>query len=496
MLCRTLFSGWKVLVVTTCSALVGVAAAFPPIRPLAFGVIGGTLILVGFTRGHWQAFLLAVLTLPFTQSPTLKVGLRLRFSEVMLLVLAPFIMRYWKDHSGQLSRRTRATVVTMTAYTTVTLVVGLVMAFLDPSVGESSSINEYFGGSPVFRVLVETSRSFAAVIFVVGAALYTAIDHWGNIARFKTTFIAGGVLSGAYALYVAVTVGSAPLLPGTLVFGGGRVASTFFEPTGLGAFMAMSLFLVSRGNDKKPSLNFGVLRLAIIALFVAALLVSTSRTGMAALVAGVITSLVFRWKVRAGGEVKAFVFFIAIAGGLAWLGSAYINGLPAEQRDRLDIGGYYADQAVGDRIEGYAGLVTFLAAHPAGVGQGNYNFLGGGAPGMFRLAAEGGIPGIALLVFIEIQTVLMLKDALRSPNREIRKWAAAIVTAHVATIIVLINYIYTTDVWLWTSVALVCALDVVRHRVSGVVSVAPMQQDDGITASLSGGGRSGSDWSL
>ena len=105
-------------------------------------------------------------------------------------------------------------------------------------------------------------------------------------------------------------------------------------------------------------------------------------------------------------------------------------------------------------FEGYATEIPpFVLAHPFGVGQGNFLYIGGGAPGMYRLIVEGGIVGLAFLLVVHAAAWRCIAHLLRHPAERVRTLAPLVGGTYVSAFVISLNYLNTTDIWLWFALA-------------------------------------------
>jgi hypothetical protein len=299
---------------------------------------------------------------------------------------------------------------------------------------------------PFLRTTLESARCLAIISLMIGI-VFTLNSHQ-DLNRYLELFIIGGTLTSIYGLYQTLVLRyslSLALIPETLYHENStRPFSTFYEPTGLGSYTAASTLLALYFIYTKRRvgrvfwiLNFG--------LNVMGLWLSLSRAGLMGLGAGIlilaiILSITFKVKRLFSGLIISFLVFYILYFAVRYILS-----------DTMDFGlsFFWWQQSMKERQESYGQLLSLLGVYPTGVGQGNFLFIGAGAPGFARLLVEGGLLGLILLLMMHSYALLCLTSILRSRLHYFRQIGPYIAAAYISCLTTTANYISTTDSWIW-----------------------------------------------
>ena len=427
------------VVVAACAA--GVATSFASPLAMVFAAMMIAAIPVLLALGPRWILLALFATLPLLQAPTIKIFGRVRVSELLAWLLLPWAFLMLRRVA--VAAPIRAVVVRLCLYIAWT---GFIGALLAVRLAEDSDQSRFFV-SPILRPLLESGRLLAVVAVLLVAALL--IKSWGDVEALLCMFVLGATLAAVYGFYQMVTQASGvglPLLPGTLSAAIPRPYSTFYEPTGFGSFAAVAAFLaVFLG------LNRNRIWMVAAAVNLAAVFISLSRAGILALVIGAFATLLV-----AGVRSKVVVVAVAVPLVLAtYFAFEYATSVIGADAVATHLSSYKVSQAVDERVGEYGRSLTGLGVMGVtGVGQGNYIFVRGGAPGWARVLAEGGLIGIALLVSLNRRSISALWALRGHPYHRARAAAPLLIGSYTATVVVWANYINTTDLWLWAPIIL------------------------------------------
>ncbi len=420
--------------------------------PLAVGVIA-LGAAAPFCRDAERMLAIGMLCLPLTQAPTLKALIRWRVSEVVGWI---FLLKHLKEGGAtRLPREARMFVAAMSLYFLYTGAVGAALAGATETPVEK--VLEYYV-SPFFRSFLETARGAAALGMVL--ELLRASRDFGDLRKWAALLALGGGVSGGYALYQSF-VGfyglPLPLLPGTLSHPWSlRPFGTFYEPTGTGSFLAAAMFLdlYLLTTGRRRGLWAGCLAVSAMGFFA-----SLSRAGWLGLAAGAgvfaACTLADRWALRAGAVARRRVIWKGMAAAIIAvcalaLGGWAASGMMGSSNVSFALSGDWLRQSAASRISAYAGVPSgILDCWGVGFGQGLLIFREGGAPGLVRLILEGGIIGICLLAILHASTIQSLRALLNHPEHEVRRYAAFLAAAYASCTVTTLNYINTTDMWIW-----------------------------------------------
>jgi hypothetical protein len=165
--------------------------------------------------------------------------------------------------------------------------------------------------------------------------------------------------------------------------------------------------------------------------------------------------------------VKAFAICamssaIAVLGiGIAYKGAAIVMG---EGTVAFALSEEWLWQTGQSRMDVYTSVPTWMMASLTGLGQGLYIFTGGGAPGFARLLVEGGVLGAIALLFLHAAAFRCLMHLWQlMATRSIVPFLAG---AYVSSVVTTINYVNSTDMWIWCFWGLpaIAWQAVARHR--------------------------------
>jgi len=411
-------------------------------QPLSLVTIIGFGVALLLFRRHKLAMRFVVFCLPFTQVPTFKWLLRWRISEVLAWLRLPFHLAILSRLTKQMPAIIRHILLAMIGYFFYTGVIGIVHApFLEIRVEEAMEHTIH----PVLRTLLETARGFASISVFIG--LLVAVRNWEEFSQIVKVFAWSGAVAGAYGVYQATVLGfrlPLPLLPGTLFHEGyARPFATFYEPTGMGSFTAVALLFSLHLIYYDRSVS-GIICLSMNAL---GLFVSLSLAGFLGLITGMIVLiLTLMWRRR---DLFPSILSAASLGGALWIG--YIAGiiLFGEEQVFFSFSSYWLEYSLAGRAEAYSQLPSLFMEFPYGFGQGLFLFYGAGAPGFARLLLEGGIIGMVFLALFHMNSARCLIRLLRRSSEQMERLVPFLVAAYVSSLVTTVNYINTTDMWIW-----------------------------------------------
>lgn len=393
-----------------------------------------------------QVILLLILVAPLTQAPTVKLGLRWSLPGVLAWLLLPAAVAKLPRFVRTIRPLTGVAVAAFGAYVACTAAVGVLDAASTPS---SPLLAAQFG-SPLLRTLLETARFVG--VFAVGVVIIWRLRERAAIKRALVVFAFSGAAVALYGLYQAAVLRTGlplPFLPGTLSHSGTvRPFSTFFEPTGLGSHLAVSLifalYAVRSGYIRR--------RWTLVLLFpiVAGLLVSTARAGLAAAAVGLIVLLLLQ---RGGLRTRLYLGLV----GVLVIAAVQVTFLFfGEKESRFAFSSYLITTKIEERIEGVEESAAMIVSRPLGVGQGLYVFQGLEGQGAARLISESGMPGLGLLLILHSAAVIAVFVLHR--ERVEPEMVPYLAGGYAAAAVATLNYQNLSDVWIWIPIWLVVAL--------------------------------------
>lgn len=393
--------------------------------------------------------LLAVGSSAFLQAPTVKLGARFRITDLLLLVLVPWAFSRLPASLRHTSPAVALAVVCLCAYLLLSSVVGVATALAEPPDLTSEQL-EFFR-SPLLRTTLEALRLTTVLVLFLG--FLSRLDMKAITGRVTPAVLVAAAVSAVYGIYQVLVFYagvSLPMLPGTSTQGTGRPFSTFYEPTGFGSFSAVALFY-ALPKLLRPEGRVSRRYVAVLVLIVVAIVISFARTALLAVAVGfVVVLMMSRLRLPRIRAVVAGVVVLAMAVLVA-------NFIFGSSRVGFSFSPYIFQTKVSERLIAYRETVDFVLENPLGVGQGNYVLFEGGAPGLARIAAEGGIAGILLIVLLISSVGSALLQLKRFGDTATRFWMPWLAGAFAASVVVLINYINVTDVWLWIPGAMALA---------------------------------------
>jgi hypothetical protein len=405
--------------------------------------------MLGFSIAFSAVFLryelalrIAVLCLPFTQVPTFKFFMRWRISELVSWLYLPLHLVALPRLIKRMPTPILWVLSTMIGYFAYTGLIGLVHApFVEIRVEKALE----FTLSPFLRVVLETARGFASVSFFIG--LLIAVRNWEGFLQIAKIFVWSGALSSGYGVYQAAVLAFGlplPLLPGTLSHEGyDRPFGTFYEPTGMGSFTSATILL----SLYFLLTEYKLLWLICLALNGLGFFVSLSRAGWIGLIVGVSALVCALW----GHKRNSFlpILLVIILAGTLWLGYLGAVNLFGKHQVQFSLSRYWLEYSMYSRIEGYSELPSLLKKFPYGFGQGLFLFYGAGVPGFARLLVEGGFIGAFFLALLHINSMRCLLNLWSISSEQRRRMLPFIFASYVSSIVTTMNYINTTDMWIW-----------------------------------------------
>lgn len=411
-------------------------------QPLSLVTIIGFGTALLLFRRHNLAMRFLVFCLPFTQAPTLKWFLRWRISEVVAWVFLPFHLTILPRLTKHMPNLIKYILLAMIGYFFYTGLIGMAHVLsLETNVNEGL---EYII-HPILRTLLETARGFASISLFIG--LLVAVRNWEDFRRIVKLFAWSGAVAGAYGAYQATVLAfrlPLPLLPGTLFHEGyARPFGTFYEPTGMGSFTAVTLLLSLYPIYSERNVTW----MFCLSLNALGFFVSLSRAGFLGLITGIIVlMLTWMWHKRA-----LFPSFLSLASlvGAIWVGYMIAIRVFGEEEVFVQFSGYWLEYSLAQRVEAYSQLPSLFMEFPYGFGQGVFFLYGAGAPGFARLLLEGGIVGAVFLALFHMNSACCLIRLLRRSSEQMQRLAPFLAAAYVASVITIVNYINTTDMWIW-----------------------------------------------
>ena len=321
------------------------------------------------------------------------------------------------------------------------------------------------------RIIAESVRLFACfAIFRITLIFVNTIERAAEAVKW---FVLAAIAQAVYGLYefcVKITglSRSMPLLKpreGAYIEIP-RVYGTFFEPSQFGQFMLVSIFMtlilvhLTRFGFL-PGDRFVRFRVLILALLIAMLALSVSRTAFAVALAVLLVkvtsdviSLSRRRLLSSGKWILAYVLVVSVGIYLVMLLVPY-SIIDAWLFKTIFADANTLDENTGlARISGaaeYASEVLRIwLMHPLGIGEGMAIVEYGSLPFIFRLAMElGPIPFIGYVsTLIYIFTKVMANGA-RLPS---------LLPAYFAVVMIQFNYNTTNNAWIWFVMALLLGL--------------------------------------
>lgn len=435
-------------------------------------------------QGIRPPLLLAVASLPLMQVPTVKLLARWRLSEIILGLMAIYLIGWRRRESLEalrgLPRVTTFALASLGLYVAYTGVVGAARAALTAPLAATWTVRNYFY-HPILRTSLESGR-MVATLTLLTAVLLTTSDR-NDLRRLLGAFCAGGAVAIAYGWYQLVTF-ELPfsLMPGTYQQPNGRPGSTFFEPTGFASFAAVIVFVALGLAFLGRSRRWLWLLLAAVASVTMQMVASVA--GALAGVAGSLLALV-----SSGGRILRNAALIVLLAAMSFIGlevarstygPSYVRGAysafglvrDVTERTRLandpNMEGGSSSKSAGenanisdeagvsgrpeglyprdirDDVRPYATLSIII-----GLGQGNALLFVGGTFGAVRLLLESGLLGFLFLAAFHGSVVLAAVRGLRRDRTWVHASIPFFVAAYGAASLVTLNYMNTTDGWLW-----------------------------------------------
>lgn len=415
---------------------------------IGLAIAGGVIVLVLFRLPAKWFLYATLLALPFTQAPTIKILFRVRFSEVFAWILTPQILRTSVQTVPKLPLPVRIFLIALILYVLYTAIVGVVASvFLTVDVNSFTYRATFH---PTLRPLLESARGVAAITLIT--ATLVTLKTWDDLTLIIRLFVIGSVIASTYTLFQVTGAASdfeIPLLPGTLNPLARRPFATSFEPTGVGSFLAvaavMCTYLILGDKGRR------VVWTICLGLIIAALLATLSRAALIGAAAGFATIILLSGRETITKTlILAPMLFISL-----WIGYQLAIPLLGEDLVSRHLAINVIENRASPVFEGYMTQIhPFVLDYPFGVGQGNFIHIGGGAPGMWRLIVEGGFVGIVLLLLIHVSTWSCIVHLLRHPLKNVRTLAPVVSGIYVSALIISLNYLNTTDMWLWFALAM------------------------------------------
>jgi len=413
-------------------------------QPLMLVTLLGFSIAFSFVFSSYKlALRIAVLFLPFTQAPTFKFFMRWRISEIVSWLYLPLHLVGLLRLIKQVPVPILWVISAMIGYFAYTGLIGIVHAlFVEIRVEEALE----YTFSPFLRVILETARGFASVSLFIG--LLIAVRNWKEFIQIVRIFVWSGAISSGYGVYQAAVLAFGlplPLLPGTLSHEGyARPFGTFYEPTGMGSFTSvtilLSLYFLSTDEHK-------LLWLICLVLNGLGFFVSLSRAGWAGLIVGMSALACTLW----GQKRNSFLVIILVItlAGTLWIGYLVVVNLFGKHQVQFALSRYWLEYSMHSRIEGYSELPSLLKEFPYGFGQGLFLFYGAGAAGFARLLLEGGFVGAICLALLHINSMRCFLNLWSISSEQRRRMLPFIFASYVSCVVTTMNYINTTDMWIW-----------------------------------------------
>lgn len=405
-------------------------------------IFGFSIIIIFSLTNHKLAIYITIFCLPFTQAPTLKLLARWRISEVLAWLYLPLHLSALRRLVKQMPAPVFWFLFAMIGYFFYTGLIGVTRAlFVEVKINKAVE----YTLSPFLRTILETARGLASISLFIGMLI--VVYNWVEFHRVIKLFVWSGAVSGGYGVYQAAVLAlklPLPLLPETLYQEGfSRPFGTFYEPTGMGSFTATTLLFSLYLLFTEPKL----LWLVCFILNGLGFFVSLSRAGWAGLIAGgCVLLLALMWHKR---NPFLSIFAAIILTGALWL--CYLAGLKlfGEQTLQFALSRYWLEYSMRPRVEGYNQLPSLLNEFLYGFGQGLFLFYGGGAPGLMRLLIEGGLVGAFCLALLHINSIRCLLHLWTTSFEQTREFLPFLLASYVSSIIIILNYINVTDMWIW-----------------------------------------------
>jgi hypothetical protein len=428
-------------IVLSCAVLLAAAAGIAvSTEEVQAQIILSVLFTLGlavvFTMSRSTMFLIAIACLPFTQAPTIKILMRIRISEVLAWISSPRMMlRGVRD----LPRTTRRYLTLMATYFGYMALLGL---YMWPQVAADSRVLEYLI-HPALRAALEAARLVACLGLVVWACRVVAT--WDRLRDVLKAATLGGAFASLYGVYQAMALRSGmalPMLPGTLNQMSPRPFSTFYEPTGFGSYEAvatiLSLYLATSTR--------GLFWSAVCFLNVVGVVMSLSAAGALALGAGLIAMVVL-------SPLRSTLVAPAIAVALS--AALYVStSVIGSDVTSVSTSSWWFQNRLDERVLQFSVAMEDVGNHPLGIGVGNYLLRGHGAYGASRLLVEGGVPGTLAVLLLYAMAWRAARRLAKADDDAARKLAPYAGGATAAVFAVSLNYINTTDSWLWVFMSL------------------------------------------
>jgi hypothetical protein len=413
--------------------------------------IAGGITLLGLAaivcKNERRLLTVAILCLPLTQAPTIKALIRWRISEVIGWTL---LLNHFRSGIGKSYGRPVLFFMGSSAlYFIYTGLIGIALAPVTEV--HVAKVLEYYI-NPFFRTLLETARGVAAISIIL--AMLKLAANFSEIRKYCALLVWGGAISGTYTVYQSSVLAFGiplPLLPETLWHKGSfRAFGTFYEPTGTGSFTAVAILLCLYfvASERRKIGWIGCLALNALGFFI-----SLSRAGWIGLLAGAGVLVICNVTSRREAAVPlAMPMLGACALGLGGWISEYVLGAPTVRRALSE---HWLRETASPRLEAYSQIpIQLTETWGVGFGQGLYIFRGGGAPGFVRLILEGGLPGTLLLLIMHGAAIHCVRRLLANDSSDIRRLSAFIGAAYASCTVTTLNYINTTDMWIWVVWAL------------------------------------------
>lgn len=325
------------------------------------------------------------------------------------------------------------------------------------------------------RMFTESIRFLMSVFIFLFTYYYLKTTE--RIDTALMVFLFSALLEGLYGLYEFIVkifglTGVFPLLRGS---GGNiqsllRVYGTFFEPSNYGQFMAFALFLYIGYVllSKRGVINGGYLTRRswiVSAIFIAAILVSLSRTAFLAIaVAIVIKILSDVISLRYRRVLSAFRFSIAVACILIVCVTIIVLNV---SDDFLNLWIYhtfnfepeinYENTSISratSLFEQVYNAILLIAKYPLGIGQGMAFLENPFSPFIVRLPLETGL--VFFLAFFSIITILIYRAFFMDVL------AYYFLPSAVILLVSIVNYNSTNHIWIWFSLAILLRLSHLR----------------------------------
>lgn len=375
------------------------------------------------TRFDWvvryrTVFQLFVLALPFTQAPTVKLGIRFVLVDwLALFLLALLIPYYLTEDLTYVEQVVLLTVVVWFGYSTVVTVFGASLVLPD-LMRTSSYISDRvysLGVPPIAKGGLETVRLLQMMAALMSTVFFCR--ERSQLLEAVRLLSYAGTVSAAYALYLvgrSVLRVPLPILPGTYQRGHEyywRAVGTFWEPNGYSVFAALTvvltLFLISRYGAERRWKVFLPVQLS-------ALILTLSTTAFGALGVGTATLLLMHTYYKHVESLLRYAMAIAV---VILCGAAILIVSPEAQA-------VFTNQIVQDisgtsgsaetRISSIVYILTLLESLLlTGIGNGIVWYTGSTSTQYVVIVSESGIIGLGsfvTLILFALWGVLSIDD--------------------------------------------------------------------------------------